>query len=65
MGIYGRINEDRINHVIAKYEWLECQAERFQEMKHPDPLDKMIETSKRIKKEKNWKKNMEINLTFN
>ena len=50
--MYGRMNEEYYNHVIAKYEWLNAQAERFQEMKHTDPLDKMIETSKRIKNER-------------
>jgi hypothetical protein len=31
MGIYGRMNEERIDHIIAKYEWMECQAERAKE----------------------------------
>lgn len=50
--MYGRMNEAYYNHVIAKFEWLDSQAERYQEMKHPDPLDEMVKTSERIKKER-------------
>ena len=50
--MYGRLNEEYYNHVMAKFEWLDFQAERYQEMKYKDPLDEMIKTSKRIEKEK-------------
>ena len=50
--MYGRLNEEYYNHVKAKFEWLDAQAERFQEMKHTDPLDEMSKTSEKIKKER-------------
>ena len=51
--MYGRLNEEYYYHVIAKFEWLDAQVERLNEMKRPEPLDEMIKTSERIKKEKN------------
>ena len=50
--MYGRMNEEYYNRVIAKFEWLNAQAERYMEMKHTDPLYEMMETSKRIEKER-------------
>ena len=51
--MYGRLNEEYYNHVMAKFEWLAGQVERFQEMKHTDPLNNLIKTSERIEKDRN------------
>jgi hypothetical protein len=50
--MYGRLNEEYYNRVMVKFEWLDGKTELYQEMKHPDPLDEMIKTSKRIDKER-------------